>query len=75
MVEGARLESVYRGNPIAGSNPAPSASYYGPDIAYIIVFLGSLFSREFAGVTGLVFKAIRGRDGFKSIGRLASYGR
>jgi hypothetical protein len=31
---------------------------------YIIVFLGSLFSREFAGVTGLVFKAIRGRDGF-----------
>jgi hypothetical protein len=28
------------------------------------VFLGSLFSREFAGVTGLVFKAIRGRDGF-----------
>jgi hypothetical protein len=25
VVEGARLESVYRGNPIAGSNPAPSA--------------------------------------------------
>jgi hypothetical protein len=24
---------------------------------------GSLFSREFAGFTGLVFKAIRGRDG------------
>ena len=48
---------------IAGSNPAPSASYYVLDIAYIIVFLGSLFSREFAGVTGLVFKAIRGRDG------------
>jgi hypothetical protein len=47
-----------------GSNPGPSASYYVLDIAYIIVFLGSLFSREFAGVTGLVFKAIRGRDGF-----------
>ena len=30
---------------------APSASYYVLDIAYIIVFLGSLFSREFAGVT------------------------
>jgi hypothetical protein len=28
------------------------------------VFLASLFSREFAGVTGLVFKAIRGRDGW-----------
>jgi len=25
VVEGARLESVYRGNPIAGSNPALSA--------------------------------------------------
>src|SRR3984893_16389300 len=34
-----------------------SASYYVPDIAYIIVFLGSLFSGVFAGVTGLVFKA------------------
>src|SRR3984893_11867854 len=41
-----------------------SASYYVLDIAYIIVFPGSLFSREFAGVTGLVSKAIRGRDGF-----------
>jgi hypothetical protein len=26
VVEGARLESVYTGNRIAGSNPAPSAS-------------------------------------------------
>ena len=26
MVEGARLESVYTGNRIAGSNPAPSAN-------------------------------------------------
>jgi hypothetical protein len=25
VVEGARLESVYTGNRIAGSNPAPSA--------------------------------------------------
>jgi hypothetical protein len=64
MLKAARLESVYAGNRIAGSNPAPSASYYVLDIAYIIVFPGSLFSREFAGVTGLVFKAIRGRDGF-----------
>jgi hypothetical protein len=63
VVEGARLESVYAGNRIAGSNPAPSASYYVLDIAYIIVFLGSLFSREFAGVTGLAFEAICGRDG------------
>jgi hypothetical protein len=63
VVEGARLESVYAGNRIAGSNPAPSASYYVPDIAYVIVFLGSLFSREFAGVTGHVSKAFCGRDG------------
>ncbi len=34
------------------------------DITYVIVFAECLFSREFAGVTGLVFKAIRGRDGF-----------
>ena len=27
MVEGARLESVYTGNRIAGSNPASSAKY------------------------------------------------
>src|SRR5450759_1084375 len=47
-----------------GSNPVCSASYYVLDIAYIIVFLGSLFCREFAGFTGLVSKAIRGRDGF-----------
>jgi hypothetical protein len=50
--------------PCGGSNPPAPASYYELDIAYIIVFLGSLFCREFAGVTGLVFKAIRGRDGF-----------
>jgi hypothetical protein len=43
---------------IAGRLGGPSRTR-----AYIIVFLGSLFSREFAGVTGLVFKAIRGRDG------------
>src|ERR1700681_2068465 len=47
------------GSPLTGS----SASYYVLDIAYIIVFPESLFSREFAGVTGLVSKAIRGRDG------------
>jgi hypothetical protein len=35
------------------------------DIAYVIVFLESLFSREFAGFTGLVSKAIRGRDDFR----------
>jgi hypothetical protein len=62
VVEGARLESVYAGNRIAGSNPAPSASYYVLDVAYIIVFLGSLFLRVFPGVTGLVSKAICGRD-------------
>src|SRR5947209_16804092 len=29
VVEGARLESVYTGNGIAGSNPAPSAMVFG----------------------------------------------
>ena len=32
-VEGARLESVYTGNRIAGSNPAPSATDEVIDIA------------------------------------------
>ena len=32
MVEGARLESVYTGNRIAGSNPAPSATYQSASI-------------------------------------------
>jgi hypothetical protein len=50
VVEGARLESVYAGNRIAGSNPAPSASYYVPDIAYIIVFLGSYFLANLRGL-------------------------
>ena len=30
VVEGARLESVYTGNRIAGSNPAPSAKLLFP---------------------------------------------
>jgi hypothetical protein len=42
VVEGARLESVYTGNRIVGSNPAPSATYlsnaiqHGPHNALII---------------------------------------
>src|ERR1019366_6606835 len=35
-----------------------SASYYVLDIAYIIVFLGSLFCREFAGFTELAESTI-----------------
>ena len=60
------LNSLLAGNPLAETGSpltVSSASYYVPHIAYVIVFLGSLVSREFAGVTGLVSKAIRGRDG------------
>ena len=39
MVEGARLESVYAGNRIAGSNPAPSAR-----LAFALVHNHSLLS-------------------------------
>ena len=49
----SRESSPETGSPWTG----PSASYYVLDIAYVIVFLGSLFSREFAGFTGLVSKA------------------
>ena len=34
VVEGARLESVYTGNRIAGSNPAPSANFI--KISYLL---------------------------------------
>jgi hypothetical protein len=32
VAEGARLESVYTGNRIVGSNPTPSASLRGPRV-------------------------------------------
>ena len=36
MAEGARLESVFRGNSNAGSNPAPSAIKKLPDGGFFI---------------------------------------
>src|ERR1700730_2060317 len=48
----------------ASQTGSPLTVSSATDIADVIVFLGSLFSREFAGVTGLVFNVIRGRDGF-----------
>ena len=46
------------------SNPLWAASYYVLDSAYVIVFLGSLFSREFVGFPGRAVYAVCGRDGF-----------
>ena len=43
MVEGARLESVYSGNAIAGSNPALSAE----------TFMEPLFSKGFVISEGM----------------------
>ena len=45
VAEGARLESVYRGNSIAGSNPALSAEMFlktitSKDLRVLITFLG-----------------------------------
>jgi hypothetical protein len=49
---------------------SPMRRFESLDIAYIIVFSGGLFSGEFAGFTGFVFKASRGRDGFtRNFGR------
>jgi hypothetical protein len=49
VVEGARLESVYTGNRIAGSNPAPSASkmILAPDNAALF-WLGDVLTLTFA---------------------------
>ena len=38
VVEGARLESVYTGNCIAGSNPALSADFKDADSASLLFF-------------------------------------
>ena len=38
MVEGARLESVYSGNAIAGSNPALSAKQYKCPKGHFFIF-------------------------------------
>ena len=54
MVEGARLESVYTGNRIAGSNPAPSASLF----IHIIVLLNTISSKNAKGlISGFSFPA------------------
>src|SRR5437588_9046773 len=53
VVEGARLESVYTGNGIAGSNPAPSARTLV--ILQIVLFVPAApeFCRCFRGFAGL----------------------
>ncbi len=38
MVEGARLESVYAGNRIAGSNPVSTAIFYWIEINLVCDF-------------------------------------
>lgn len=47
MVEGARLESVYTGNRIEGSNPSPSAKTVRPTI------LPNRFSETFGSTLAL----------------------
>jgi hypothetical protein len=49
VVEGARLESVYTGNRIAGSNPAPSASQ--PNKCFVFA-LFSYFNRSSVYICG-----------------------
>jgi hypothetical protein len=41
VVEGARLESVFRGNSNVGSNPTLSAIHFGLIIRYSLNFCGS----------------------------------
>ena len=50
MDEGARLESVYTGNRIAGSNPAPSASIKSPTPTPAYAFLRAECARDFSGL-------------------------
>ena len=45
MVEGARLESVYTGNRIEGSNPSPSASLSSCHKTVVYQWFDECFSR------------------------------
>ena len=48
MAEGARLESVYAGNRIEGSNPSPSASPIVPEDRYLVSYRFTDFPDETA---------------------------
>ena len=61
VAEGARLESVYAGNRIAGSNPASSASYESPTPSPAFVFTGTKFARGFSGLYAGFVLALRQR--------------
>ena len=50
MVEGARLERVYTGNRIEGSNPSPSATF--PRESVLSIRLRPDFSVVFEGYAG-----------------------
>lgn len=64
MVEGARLESVYTGNRIAGSNPAPSAKLIPLEIL-------SRSSLPAQSEENLVFAAKAMDCGVASVGRFS----
>jgi hypothetical protein len=46
VVEGARLESVYSGNAIAGSNPALSAKMMAEESMFLLTCRYSLLTRQ-----------------------------
>jgi hypothetical protein len=54
VAEGARLESVYTGNRIVGSNPTPSAKNLTNQLKYIM-----LFDRNRANPTALAVPVYR----------------
>ena len=51
MVEEARLESVYTGNRIEGSNPSVSAKIFTLTFAVIISTINSLFTELMQSLT------------------------
>ena len=57
MVEGARLESVYTGNRIAGSNPASSANYN----CKLLILFNLKLNRAFGLTIGLTIERRLGR--------------
>ena len=73
MVEGARLESVYRGDSIVGSNPTVSANNNGIlNVIWHIIKYATLYATSNCEVEGLLkpvficnwFQCVHRHDGF-----------
>ena len=71
MVEGARLESVYAGDRIEGSNPSPSAKSELHRLSHSTMCYGQIFFQKilyivlilaYNNCSSVIFHLIKGKD-------------